>query len=174
MVGYAAAPLTHPTNTSARSGRLLDRAVAFLNLLIGEQIGSAVMVHDHTLVQDVRTVGVFVGWVSPSGRNPPDAADGGLRAPQGRGSVAEDRMSGATAPQGCGSVAEGLLQRIHAHGRALRPASATHRDVQVSREAGCRKRPALLLPCRAQHSSFPGQHRMSGATGCAANPPYKY
>src|SRR5712692_10720105 len=79
MVGYAAAPLTHPTNTSARSGRLLDRAVAFLNLLIGEQICSAVMVHDHTLVQDVRTVGVFVGWISPSGRNPPDTADGGLR-----------------------------------------------------------------------------------------------
>ncbi len=98
-----------------------------------------------------------VGWVSPSGCNPPDTAARGLRAPRGRG-----------------SVAEGLLQRIHAHGRSRRPASATHRDVQVSREAGCRKRPALLLPCRAQHSSFPGQHRMSGATGCAANPPYAH
>src|SRR5712692_6836080 len=79
---------------------------------------------------------------------------------------------------------------------------APHRDVEVSRKTGCRERPphrdvevsrkgcssasmrtavpsvpppaALLLPCRAQHSSFPGQHRMSGATGCAANPPYKY
>src|SRR5712692_2625094 len=40
-----------------------------------------------------------VGWVSPSGRNPPDTAARGLRAPRGRG-----------------SVAEGLLQRIHAHG----------------------------------------------------------
>ena len=35
-------------------------------------------------------------WANPSGRNPPDTADGGLRDPQGRGSVAKDRMSGAT------------------------------------------------------------------------------
>src|SRR5712692_10210695 len=135
MVGYAAAPLTHPTNTPARSGRLLDRAVAFLNLLIGELIGSAVMVHDHTLVQDVRTVGGFVGWVSPSGRNPPDRGRWWVTRPTGtwkcRGRAAPAHPCARPLP----------ASRLPRHyyfpvGHSIRPSLDS---------TGCRERPAAPL-----------------------------